>query len=82
MKLKDIKDKNINVQNIKLKLPKRVLKQFQEYGGGESEMYPVGDCMGYGFMMSPQSPEVEPRSLYPLPPDVSQSDLLEWQVVK
>jgi hypothetical protein len=70
-----------NVQDYKLKLPAKVLHAFRAYGGGEPEMYPVGHCMGAGFMMSPEAPDSGNRRLYPLPPSVPQQNLLKWEVV-
>ncbi len=71
-----------DVTSLKVKLPARALRAFRAYGGGEAVMYPVGHCMGYGFMMSPQPPGDSKRTLYPLPPSVSGKDLLKWRVVK
>lgn len=71
---------NTNCQNIKLKVPKKALKAFRAYAGGEPEMYPVGHVMGYGFMMSPNPPGWKDRRLYPLPESIKQSELLEWEI--
>ncbi len=80
MKLKDLPP-DTDVTVFKVKLPAKALKAFRAYAGGEPVMYPVGDCMGYGFMMSPDAPGGGNRRLYPLPDSVSQSDLLKWTVV-
>lgn len=81
MKLKDLPS-DTNVQAFRLKLPAKALKAFKAYAGGEPVMYPVGDCMGYGFVMSPDAPGAENRRLYPLPNEVSMKDLLGWRIVE
>ena len=70
-----------NAQDYKLKLPAKALTAFRAYAGGEPVMYPVGHCMGMGFMMSPNPPDSGDRKLYPLPPSVLQQDLLKWEIV-
>lgn len=70
-----------NVQGYKLKLPAKALRAFKNYGDGEPEMYPVGHCGGFGFMMSPDAPDSGNRRLYPLPPGVPQQNLLKWEIV-
>lgn len=80
MKLKDLPP-DTDVTTFRLKLPAKALKAFKAYAGGEPIMYPVGHCMGYGFMMSPDAPDAENRRLYPLPDSIPQQDLLKWTVV-
>lgn len=65
--------------DIKVKLPADVLKQYKDYCGGEPEMWIVGDLMG-DFFLSPDPPRPEHRKLYPMPPGVLPSDILEWEV--
>ena len=71
-----------NAQDYKLRVPTKALAAFRAHVGGEPEMYPVGHCMGYGFMMSPDAPSAGNRKLYPLPESVSQMDLLDWEIVE
>lgn len=70
--------KDFDITNITVKLPKEVLLSFQDYLGGEEEMYIAGPAMGE-FMMSPDPPNQE-RRLYPMPIDVSPEDILSWEV--
>lgn len=78
MKLNELSD-STNVIGIKIKLPAKALKMFKAFAGGESEMYVCGSSMGC-FFMSPDSPEKPKRRLYPLPPDISTTDILQWKV--
>lgn len=80
MKARDIPP-DTDLTQILLKVPAKALRAFRAYGGGEPLMYPVGDCMGYGFMMSDEPVGADKRRLYPLPPEVSRTDLLDWTVV-
>lgn len=81
VRLKDLPP-NTNLVNIKVKLPAKALKTFISYGDGEKEMYPVGAVMGYGCMMSPDKPGTSERRLYPLPPEISQTEILEGKIVQ
>lgn len=71
-----------DVSGYKLKLPAKALKAFLAYAGGEPSMYPVGSCMGYGFMMSPEPPSSSSRRLYPMPDSIAQSELFNWEIVE
>ncbi len=82
MRLKDLPP-DTNVQAFKVKLPAKVLKAFKAFAGGEAEMYPVGPCMGYGFMMSPQAPTHKgERRLYPVPDSIPLPEMLNWRIVE
>lgn len=70
-----------NLTCVLLKVPAKALRAFKAFGGGKPLMYPVGDCIGAGFMMSPQPPGKGERRLYPLPPEVEAFDLRGWTVV-
>lgn len=80
LKVKDFPP-STDLTTIKVRLPAKTLKAFKAFGGGEREMYPVGDVMGYGFMLSPQFPGTEKRQLFPLPPEMSPAEMLDWTVV-
>jgi hypothetical protein len=80
VKLKEL-PKDTNVQNYCVRLPKKVLKAFKEYAGGEPIMYPVGPVMGYGFMFSPQAPTEKNRRLYPMPETIELKEILNWTIV-
>lgn len=79
MKIKDL-PKDMDLLSVLIKVPAKALKHFKSYAGGEATMYCVGPTMGYGFMMSPDPPAADERRLYPLPPEVSTSDILEWRL--
>lgn len=78
MKVKDL-PKDQDLLNIPIILPDEVLKQYQDYCGGEKVMYIVGPIMGDWFM-SPQPPGPKERRVYPIPIGVSPQDILEWEV--
>lgn len=80
MKLSDLPP-DTDISAIPVKVPAKALRAFRAYAGGEPVMYPAGDCMGYGFMMSPQPPGAGDRRLYPLPPTIDQTDILKWTIV-
>lgn len=80
MTLKELPE-GTDLTKIKLVLPDNILTLYQEYWGGEKEMYIVGELMG-DFFMSPNSKEEENRRLYPLPASVLPIDMLDWQVVE
>ncbi len=79
MKVKDYPEETA-IQNLLLRLPDDVLKDFQEYVGGERDMYFVGSMMGDIFM-SPIHPTDATRALYPFPIHIEPKDLLEWEVI-
>jgi hypothetical protein len=69
-----------DLTTFRVKVPAKALKAFRAHLGGEPLMYPVGHVMGYGFMMSPDAPGASNRRLYPLPPEVSTTDILNWKL--
>lgn len=79
-KVSDLGD-DANLTNVPIRLPEEALQKFKDYAGGEPVMYCCGGVMGYGFMMSPHPPGMEERRLYPLPIDISPSEILDWEVV-
>ena len=80
MKLSEI-DENTVIDAVALRLPEDVLEEFKDYCGGEPVMYYCGPVMGYGSMMSPQPPGTKgERRLYPFPPSVNTSDMLDWEI--
>ena len=83
MKLKDIEDKNINLQCIKIKLTEKMVEAYKNYcSKGESEIYLIG-CLMRDFFISPQPPGTKgSRKLYPLPLEVETNDFLECEAVE
>jgi hypothetical protein len=79
MKVKDLPEDG-PLDSVRIRLPRKALKQFREYAGGEPVMYCAGGVGGYGFMMTPDPPGSKERRLYPLPPGILTSDILEWSV--
>ena len=74
--------KETNLIFVKVQLPTEALKKFKKFGGGEPQMWIVGNTFGE-FFLSPQPPSSEDkRDLYPKPPDVNVSDILGWDVVE
>ena len=69
---------NTKLDHIKLELPDKALKSFKNYLGGEKDMYYVGSIMGEVFM-SPDAPK-DKRRLYPFPPEIQPSALLNWEI--
>jgi len=79
MKVKDLPE-GAPLDSVRIRLPRKALRQFREYAGGEPVMYCAGGVGGYGFMMTPDPPGSETRRLYPLPPEISTRDILDWIV--
>lgn len=79
MKVKDLPESS-PLDAVRIRLPRKALKQFRDYAGGEPIMYVAGRVCGYGFMMTPDPPGSETRRLYPLPPEISTRDILDWSV--
>lgn len=73
--------KDTNLAKVKVRLPDEVFKQYQDYGGGEKEMWIGGGMMG-DFFMSTDPPGSKERRLFPMPELVNPSDILEWEVVE
>jgi hypothetical protein len=80
MKVSELPE-NTNLTEVKVKLPSEVLKDFKNYMGGEQEMYIIGFTMG-DFFLSPQPKSIKERRLYPLPPHIEASNILDWEVVE
>lgn len=81
MLVKDLPE-GTDLRPIKIRLPDDVLRQYQEYAGGEKEMYVVGATMG-DFFLSPIPPNTrDERIMYPMPPAVEPSHILDWEVVE
>jgi len=82
MKVKELPE-NSELAKVKVELPDDVLKQYQNYAGGEKHMYILGQTMG-DFFMSPDPPTKDgkgSRKLYPMPFGVNPRDILEWEVI-
>jgi hypothetical protein len=80
IKVKDL-PKGFNLQNAKVRLPDDVLKAYQDYNGGEQEMWIGGPLMG-DWWLSPDEPGSDTRRLYPMPQGIEPIQMLEWQVVE
>ena len=82
MKLSEIKDKNTNLLNIKIKLTPELKEAYANYSSkGEDEVYIIGSMMG-DFFISPDARGVNKRRLYPMPEEVEPKDLLECQILE
>ncbi len=79
MKVRDLPE-YAPLDSVRIRLPRKAWRQFQEYAGGEPVMYCAGGVGGYGFMMTPDPPGSESRRLYPLPPEILPIDILDWSV--
>jgi len=73
-----------NLTRARVILPDDALEQYQEYLGGEKEMYIVGALMG-DFFLSPTRPTSDckgSRSLCPMPQFIDPPDILKWEVAQ
>lgn len=74
--------KDANLSKVKVRLPPDILKQYQEYCGGEPEMWIGGPLMGDWFL-SPHPPDTKgERKLFPMPEHIYPQQILEWEVVE
>jgi hypothetical protein len=79
-KVKELKE-GTNLTKVKVKLPENVLKEYENYYGGQPEMFIAGSMMG-DFFLSPNKPGNKNRKLYPMPANAQPSDILDWEVVE
>jgi len=81
MKVSELPE-DTNLRDIKVELPDDVLEQYQEYCGGEKQMYVVGSMMGDFFLSpDPYNDGKGKRRLYPMPLAVIPQHILGWEVV-
>ena len=85
MKVSELPE-NTNLTLVKVRLPDDVYREFQNYAGGEREMYIAGSIM-MEFFMSPHAKDhvdengSSYRQLYPLPSRYTPKHILDWEVV-
>lgn len=73
--------KDTNLTKVKVRLPDKTLKMYQDYAGGEKDMWIGGSVMG-DFFMSTDPPDKKERRLYPMPELVEPSHILDWEVIE
>jgi hypothetical protein len=79
MKVSDFLEDAI-LDYVLIKIPEEMLQKFKDHAGGTEKMYFAGAGFGDVFM-SPNPPSDDKRQLYPFPPGVKPSDLLECEVI-
>jgi hypothetical protein len=71
-----------NLTKVKVRLPESDFELFQNYAGGEKEMWIAGYYMDT-FFLTPVNPGSESKkNLYPLPEGLTPTSILDWEVVE